>query len=148
MIKEKTVDIKIVDRNIHRFKELGYNCNLDDIIPIKIEDLSLNSHVIITAICDICGREKMIGYQSYNNNFSKYNLYTCLKCSHIKNKKTCLEKYNDKNYTNNEKRKITNLEKYGVDNIFKSIKTKEKIKLTNNIKYQVDYPQQNKNILK
>ena len=96
MIKEKTVDIKIVDRNIHRFKELGYNCNLDDIIPIKIEDLSLNSHVIITAICDICGREKMIGYQSYNNNFSKYNLYTCLKCSHIKNKKTCLEKYNDK----------------------------------------------------
>ena len=147
MIKEKEINIKPVYKNIKRFHDLGYKCELNDIILVKIEDLSKNSHIKITAICDKCGHESIISYQDYNENFSKYNIYTCLKCSHLKNKLTNKEKYNDENYTNKEKTKITNLKKYGVDNVFKSKEIKNKIKKTNNKKYGVDYPQQNKTIL-
>jgi len=147
MIKEKEVNIKIADKTIKKFRNFGYVCNLNDEILIKIEHVSLKSHVKITGICDICGCEKIISYQSYNNNFNKYNLYTCHKCSSIKNKLTCQKKYNNKTYNNRNKCKKTNLEIYGFENVFQNEEIKNKIKLTNNEKYDCDYPQQNKEIL-
>ena len=55
------------------------------------------------------------------NSFEKYNIYSCSsKCSQFKNKITKKEKYDDENYNNEIKYKKTCLEKYGVDNTFKS----------------------------
>jgi hypothetical protein len=147
MIKEKEIFIKLVYKNINKYKKLGYDCSLNENVLIKVIDLYPSSHVVITAICDICAVEKQLSYQKYNKNINKYNIYTCEKCSHIKNKLTCQERYNDENYTNKEKYKDTVTKKYDCDNVFKSDIIKEKIKETNNIKYNVDYPQQNKDIL-
>ena len=147
MIKEKKLLVKIVNKTIKKFRNFGYDCNLNDEILIKIEHISLKSHIKITGICDICKHEQILTYQSYNNNFNKYNLYTCHKCSSFKNKLTCQKKHNNKTFNNREKCKKTNLEKYGFENVFQNDKIKNTILLTNNKKYNCDYPQQNKNIL-
>jgi hypothetical protein len=147
MIKENKVEIRVSTKNIKRFLDLKYECRINDRIFVDINHLSKNCHIKITAICDICGEEKIIPYQKYRLNKAKLNLYTCHKCSHIKNKKTCLERYGDENYVNKEKTKLTNIEKYGCVNVFQNEKIKDKIKKTNIEKYGVEFPQQNKEIL-
>ena len=147
MIKETEIKIKIASKNLNYFLNLKYNCKYGDDAIIKVLDLSENSHVNITAICDICGKESIISIQKYNKNFKKYDLYTCRKCSHIKNKKTNLDRYNDENYHNIDKSKQTNLIKYGCENVFQNEEIKEKIKSTNIVNHGVEYPQQNKDIL-
>jgi hypothetical protein len=60
--------------------------------------------------------------------------------------KSILKKYGEKNYNNREKAKKTCLEKYGVDNTFKSEEIKDKIKDSLLEKYGVEYISQNENI--
>lgn len=48
-----------------------------------------------------------------------YNLSKPKSLSHIWNKITCKERYNDENYNNTQKNKLTCLARYGVDNQFK-----------------------------
>ena len=50
------------------------------------------------------------------------------------------EKYGDENFTNNEKRKSTNLERYGFEYYSKTEEHKEKIKSTSLDKYGVESP--------
>jgi hypothetical protein len=151
MIKEKELNIKIVGRNLDKYRSLGYTCNVGDNILININDIQKNSHARITAICDNCGYESNISIQKYNKNFNNQEIYTCKKCAQIKNKKTNNEKYGADYPLQNKKiyNKVmkTNIEKYGVKNVFQLDEVKNKIKITNNIKYGVDYPQQNVEIL-
>jgi len=151
MIKEKNTFVNIIHRNIKYYMNKGYDCNIGDIIQIKMDDSPLNSHNRITAICDMCGYESNISIQKYNKNYNNYNIYTCKKCAKIKNIKTNNEKYgvdyplqNSEIYNNLKK---TNIKKYGVENVFQSDEIKIKSKITNNIKFGFDYPQQNKDIL-
>ena len=73
--------------------------------------------------CDVCGKESESEYNVlYKNNSLKY--FICKKC----------------------KREKTVLEKYGVDNVFKSNHIKEKIKKTIQKKYGVDNVSQNNTI--
>jgi len=97
---------------------------------IPIEELSKCSHFKIDAKCNECGNIKNITYQSYNINIKKYNIYTCIKCSYIKNKLTKKEKYGDENFNNREKNNKTIKDKYGVENIFQLKEVKNKSKET------------------
>ena len=162
MIVSKEIEVKITKQNIDYFANLNYIINLKDIIKIPIDHLQKNSHRIVDVKCDICGKETSLSYKLYIKNFNKYNLYTCLKCSNIKNKKTCLDKYGvehqmllnstkekikktcldkygDKNYNNREKNEKTCLEKYGAKSPFESEMILEKIKNTNIKKYDNEY---------
>jgi len=98
--------------------------------PVKIGDLSLNSHKIVVVKCDNCGKEKKIRYQLYNI-LTKNNTedYYC-------NNKECI----------NKKRTMVIQKKYGVDNVFQLEEIKEKIKVTNMELYGAENPQQNKEI--
>lgn len=58
-------------------------------------------------------------------------------------RKTKHKRYGDPNYNNTEKNKKTCLEKYGVDNVFKSEEIKDKIKQTCVKKFGVEHPAQN-----
>jgi len=142
MIIEKNIDVKITKQNIDYFKKFDYIVNLKDIITIPIEHLQKQSHKKLHVRCDVCGLETILSYKNYNKNFKKYNLYTCLKCSCIKNKKTCLEKYGVEHQMlfdeTKEKIKKTCIKKYGVDNPLKDNNIKEKIKATFNDKYGSD----------
>ena len=162
MIVSKEIEVKITKQNIDYFANLNYIINLKDIIKIPIDHLQKNSHRIVDVKCDICGKETSLSYKLYIKNFNKYNLYTCLKCSNIKNKKTCLDKYGvehqmllnstkekikktcldkygDKNYNNREKNEKTCLEKYGSKSPLEFKNILNKIKNTNIEKYDNEY---------
>jgi len=124
-IKEKEILINITMRNISYYKSLGYK--IDDInkpIKIKVEDIAKNSHSIITAICEMCGKETEIRIHKYYENVGRGGYYSCKSCSREKFKKTCVEKFGFDNPMKNEEVKNksfnTNFKKYGVKTTLQS----------------------------
>ena len=134
MIITKNIEKKITQYNLRIFKKFGFS--IGDIAVVDIKDWDRNSHEKVLVKCDICGIEKYNQYRQYMDSYEKYNQYSCSsKCSNFKNKKTCLEKYNDENYSNKDKYKKTCLERYGVDNTFKVIDIIDKIHSIKREKY-------------
>ena len=124
MILTENVKIKISRKNIEHLKNKGYNCNLKDIIDVKVKDLTFGSHIKIKVKCDVCETEKILTYQNYLKGFINSNFYAC-------SSKCALEKV-----------KKTNIKKFGVDSVFKNVEIKEKIKKRCLEKYGVEYPSQ------
>lgn len=109
------------------YKDLGYNID-DRYIDIKIDDLVKGSRSIVEASCDYCNNVKEITYKEYNKNISKGGKYSCsIKCGSLKAKES-------------------NLEKYGVDSVFKLDSVKGKIKESILEKYGVDHISKSKEI--
>ena len=152
MILSKTVSVLITYRNITYYKLKNYECYINTICDINIDDLPKNSHYNVSVKCDICNKIKELSYQKYIKNISKYDIYTCSeKCAKVKNKITNIEKYGVEYPTQcqmiKDKIKTTVHDKYSVDNVFQLNTVKQKSIKTNNILYGVNYPQQNKKIL-
>ena len=125
MILDKEIEITL-GYNLNHYSILGYkDIKKGNKLFVRVEDLPQISPYKVNVKCDICGKEKRISYFSYTRNIKKYNLYTCAKCATIKIKKT-------------------NLEKYGVENVFQSKEIKNKIKKSNLVKYGVEYTSQTK----
>ena len=112
MILTKEVNIFINNKVITYYKKLGYTIKPNDFNKIKVEDLLKNSMVRVDVKCDICEMENNIILQKYTKNIKKYNFYTCVKCSHIKNKITYKNKFGYENYVNIESLKQTVKSKY------------------------------------
>jgi len=147
LITEK-IKIKIINKNIEHFNNLGYNVKYGDIIEVLTNDLMPYCKRKIEIICDICGKEKNTSYQNYYIQHQKHNLDTCKKCKTIKNKKTNLERYGVEHVLQNkdikEKIKSTMLKRYGVENAANSVEIQEKNKKTCLEKYGVEYITQSK----
>lgn len=146
MIKEKEIKVKWCYQNRKHYEDLGYKYtkNMDEFV-VKTEHLTDGSNVYVTAICDICGKESRIKYQTYTHSLKSHGIYTCPKCGYLKTQLTNIERYGDISPLSNkeviEKRKKTNLERYGVENLFEKDApdwVKEKIKNTMIEKYGVD----------
>ncbi len=146
MILNDLINIKVSSKTFSHYKKISENIKVGDVIKISVDQLPKSSAVIILVKCDICGAEYSITYQKYNKNISKYNIYTCGKCSYIKNKKTSRIKYNDENFNNREKAKITLLKEYNVDNVSKVSEVKLKKESTTFKNYSVLNPMQNEEI--
>ena len=128
MILQKTVDIKVNSRNFEYYKNIIKNIKNNAVYTIFISDLFEGSHSKILVSCDICGLTLEKEYRNYLASYKKFNLYCCSpKCAQIKNRKT-------------------NIEKYGVENVFQSEEIKNKIKNINFEKYNVFFPSQSKEI--
>jgi len=126
MILSKYINIKISNNQIKYYKDKGYIVKGgNEIIKVSVCDLPNNSGVKIEVECDICGNKKEISLNRYKNNTKDLTTYySCSrKCSEEKNKKTIIQKY-------------------GVDNISKLNKIKNK-KIDTCLKhYGVEHPQQ------
>ena len=188
MIVEQKIKIRITNRNITHFKNLGYDVVRNQYTLIDVNHLTIGSKIKIKVSCDLCNITKEINYCDYLGNIKNYNFYSCKNCSVVKNKMTNLERYGVENisqtdnckekikntwklktkeeileisnktkltnlsrygndsYRNLEKSKKTNLEKYGVENVFQNDFIKSKIKITNLEKYGFEYPLQNNEI--
>ena len=166
MIKTIEIKVKVANSNVCHYNSKGYKCKPNDIIDVKVEDLSKQSTVKVAVICDICYKEKIIEYRKYINNIKNKNFYVCsLSCAQSKIKltkkenygdcnfsniekreKTCIEKYNDKNYKNIKKMKDTNIKKYNFEYPIQNDDVKEKRKKTNIDKFGVDSPIKNTEI--
>ena len=93
MILTKSVNVKVITNHIEKYRKLGYECIVGDIIDIKIEDLTLGSNSIITAQCDYCNNKKSVSYKEYNRNISFNNKFSCSnKCGSIKKKELSIKK--------------------------------------------------------
>jgi len=166
MLLNNKIKVKIRKTNFEYFKNLGYECNLKDVIYILPKHLTKGSHTIIDVICDYCGDEHHIQFRDYIKQISVCNKYSCNKkdCSNQKIKDVCIIKYGVNNPFQAEfvkekskntlkkkygvehqmelqfvknKIKKTCLERYGVNNPMKSDIVKQKIKLVNLKKYGV-----------
>lgn len=121
LIKETFVTTTWNGRNKIHFISKGYTYTKHkDILLVNVNDLTVGSHAIITAICDICGHEKKMEYKTYLLCYNKFQYYCCDACSGIKYKQRCQEKY-------------------GVDNSFQLDAVKEKSVKSRMLKYGVKY---------
>lgn len=94
MLIDKKIKIKITNKNIGYYKNIGYNLNSGNIVEVKVEDLPETSKTKINVKCDVCGKIKSISNYSYKRNILKYNFYACSqKCAYSKNISTNMEKY-------------------------------------------------------
>jgi len=119
MILDKVIKVKISSRTFKYYKDKGYDVKMNKTIDIDINDLSKGSNIEVNVKCDICGIEKTLSYKTYNLiTFNNTSNYFCSKCKIIKTSET-------------------NLERYGVENVFQSKEIKEKIKDTNLERYDV-----------
>ena len=150
MIVDKYIEVS-VGKNRTKYEQLGYeiptyvdgngrvSVKRGTKIKIKIEDLPKESHEKINAVCDCCGKETYVTYQSYNKSVDNYGEYACSKCRTVHVKKTINEKYDVDNISQiddvKRKKKDKALEKYGVENVAQSAEIIEKIKKTNLEKY-------------
>ena len=123
MIVSDKIQITITQSNINHYIYFYNDIKIKDIIYVNVNELTKGSHYKIKMKCDVCGEESESEYNIlYKNDSLKY--FMCKKC----------------------KRKKTILEKYGVDNVFKSNHIKEKSKKTIQKKYGVDNVSQNNTI--
>lgn len=128
MILQKEIEIKINSKTFLFYQKLIPNLKCNFSYKIDVNDLHKGSHIKILVCCDICEKELYKPYRQYLESFNKRNIYCCSPiCAQLKNKKT-------------------NIEKYGVENVFQSDKIKRKIISTNKEKYDVSYPSQSKDI--
>lgn len=143
MLIESNIKMKWNPSNINYYQNLGYQyTEIGDSFSIKIEHLNKNSHYKVLVSCDCCDKISLKEYKSYNTCLKNKNFYACSEC-----------RFN--------KTKITNKEKYGVNNVFQieKIKTEntercrknsqerlEKRTKTNLIKYGVENPFQIKEV--
>jgi hypothetical protein len=149
LITDKVL-IKMNGKHISKYRDKGYNCNVNEIIEVDIKDVPLSSKIEIETKCDVCGDIIKTTYHQYNLSIKNGGFYSCFgKCSNIKVKDTNLNKYGvdapAKNKTILEKMKNTYIEKYGVDNPSKSENVKIK-KLLTNIENGYDNPFQSADI--
>ena len=142
MILTKNVLIKVMGSQIEYYNSKGYKCKPKEMILVNIEDVSLGSHVIITAKCQVCDNNKELTYKTYNTQVSNGGYFVCSrKCRTIKNINTCLTKYGVEFVSQvdefKERSKNTCKKKYGVEYVLQSKKVKNKSNKTNLKKYGV-----------
>jgi len=124
VIVSEYVDVKISSSNFNWYKEKGYVFSKNDIIKVKVSDLTHGSSTRIDVKCEVCGVVKTIQVNNYNNQLKKHNFYACQKCNSKKCVLTSIDRYGCsfpffQNLESIKKTKETLMRKYGVDNISK-----------------------------
>lgn len=152
MIESKTIEIIVHKTNKKYYNQLGYNCNVNDLIKVKVEDLPLSTKTKILIKCDYCGEIIERAYNNYIKQTQKDIIHkdACIKCAAIKRKESNLLKYGVENCMQlpdvQDKQKNTMLKKYGVEHQMQLDSTKNKIKQTNLNKYGKESALQNEEI--
>ena len=156
MLKEpnKLYNITIQRCNVRKYKKMGFQCVVGDIISVSIQNLiELGSILKIDIICDICNKE--FTRQARQIRVRDTGDKCCHGCvnrllnlkdpslSHLSVKErkdlSDIKKYDQVGLSKKDKIKHTNLKKFGVENPFQSNDIKEKIKQTHLIKYGTEH---------
>ena len=121
IIENQLVEVKWHSRNYNWYISKGYKYTfMGEKFYVKVEDLMPRSKSYVLIKCDYCGAITKIKWQSYQNRCSPNLKDTCTRCK-------------------TRKAEDSNLEKYGVKNVFELNSTKEKIKDYYRLNYGVEY---------
>jgi len=125
-VENQKMIVRINNFNENHFKSLGYKFNKNDYIEIFVKELPIGSGLKIDVECNYCNKLFKKAYRRY---LETKDDICCIECKQIKSQKASFEKYGNICSLRNEevlnKSKKKNLENLGVE-----------------------YPFQNKNILK
>ena len=149
MILTDKIEVKLSNRNITYYQQFYPDIKSGDIIEIDIINLPKGSKQIIDVICDKCGKEIKMMYKTYIY-ITKNNKYYCSDCKYERIKETNLNLYGVENVFQlddiKEKSKDTCLDKYGSEYYSKTKDYIEKVIKTNNKRYGSKHPMKNKDI--
>jgi hypothetical protein len=125
MLLTKEVTTKISGNVTYYYINNNIDVEFNQLIKLDINKLNPNSHIIVDAVCDVCGKEVKVQYRRYNQSIKKGGYYTCSSaCSKEKKENYFLEKYGEKTPFKSEvikeKIKKTFQEKYGEEHFRKS----------------------------
>jgi hypothetical protein len=139
--------VKINAANFKHYTKHFDNIKCGDEIECSIYMLTSNSRARISVRCDLCETEKSLLYKDYKSYGFVLPEYKCRSCNL---KRSNLNNWGVENVFQSEiiKQKITqtNYKKWGVSNVSKSEIIKEKKKKTNNNRFGHDWPMQSKEI--
>lgn len=119
LVPNQLIEVRINNKNREHFQKNCYDVSCGDTIIVPPSHLPNGSHSSVKVVCDICQKIIDKPYKKYIVQHT-YNMDCCRECNKIKYKMTILDKY-------------------GVDNVFKSIEIKEKIKQTMLDKYGYEH---------
>lgn len=162
MLITKTVQVKVTLRNIKKIQTLIHSVALGDTVEVP-SNLLPGRNENLDVQCDYCGDIVKVDSRNYFKITSDFDKYACSKkeCkwgrrkekvdvvykgvdpAKEKRKQTNINKYGVE-HTGSlgsviDKRKQTNIQKYGVEHAWSSEEVKDKIKQTNLDKYGVEY---------
>lgn len=140
----KEVELSPRGSLIKYYRDKGYVFNYGDTITVKIEDVSKNSHVMVDCICDFGNEPIRMKYQDYNKQMDGVLAKVCCnKCKINKSKVTNMIKYGVENVAQKdefkEKLKQTCLNKYGCESYAQTKEFIERYKKNNLEKYGVEW---------
>lgn len=116
MLLTSTIKVIMNKGNLGYYnKVMNSKYTIGDEIEVPIELISKSSYVLVDVLCDICGSKSTTTFRNYNDCLN-YDFYSCNKCKHIKRKMTNREKYGVDNFNNIIKTKETKLKRYGDEN--------------------------------
>lgn len=145
MLIEENFEVLITSRNIDFYRKLGFSVDLKDKINIMSSQLTPYNKNKVKVECDYCGNiiTRMFKDHYKIENKNTFNgKHACKSCAHIKSKDVTNEFYNGTHPSQQEdainKRKSTNMMKYGAETPLQSKEIQDKIKLVMLDKYGVD----------
>lgn len=145
MLITKEVSLNWNSKIKQHYVDLGYvYTKMRDPFIVRVEDLTKGSSANIEVECDYCKRHYTTKYETYVKSRINVNKDACNnpKCTGAKAKDALTNKYGAEYWLTPdivEKRKQTNLERYGCENPFGNEEIKEKIRQHNLSKYGVEY---------
>ncbi len=120
MLITKELEVRIMGNVCEYYRKNNIEVEFNKINKLPINLVNPESHLIVDAKCDVCGKEVKIQYRRYNKSVNNGGYYTCSsKYSKEKRNKIFIERYGNTNpfKTDNfkEKSKQTSLQKWGAE---------------------------------
>lgn len=141
MLLSKTAIVKWNAKIKKHYVDLGYKfTKMKDPFEVNVHDLTNGSSSIVDVICDYCGNIYHTKWEYYLKRKGKsvVDKDCCKSCCERKAEEAIVKRfggYREFFYKTNTKRKETNLNLFGVENVFASEEIKERIKNTNIERY-------------
>lgn len=148
MLVSETSTVVWNSRNKKHYTELGYQfTKMGDQFEVNIQHLTNGSISTVKVRCDYCGKEYTTQWHTYvhTHRRSKLESDACVDCGERKSTDAIIKLYGSYaglHKHTDEKRKETNIAKYGCENVFGSPIIKQKIVETNISRYGVEHNQQ------
>lgn len=130
MLITKELEIRIMGNVCDYYRKNNIDVEFNKVNKLPIHLVNPESHLIVDAKCDVCGKEVKIQYRRYNKSVNNGGYYTCSSnCSTKKRINSFVEKYGNtipfRTENFKEKSKQTNLKKWGSEHFRKSDKWKQ-----------------------
>ena len=121
MLLTKEIKIRITGNVGDYYRKNNIDVKFNEYNDLPIELVNPQSHLIVDAVCDVCGKEVKVQYRRYNQSVNRGGYYTCSsKCG-------------------KDKREKTFIDRYGVDSAFKTDIFKKKYRETNLLRWGAEH---------